>query len=208
MRMPSARPPKKDAPGGNHSHGADFLYLRYKICISGAAETGNCTPDALEKTEELGRRIAEHGMVLVTGATTGAPYWAAKGAKQAGGIVIGISPAASKIHHVKTYHLPVDYHDLIIYTGFGYSGRNLLLTRAADAVITVCGRIGTLNEFTDAFEDEKPQGVLTGTGGTTDMLQEFLDKAHRGYGRVVFENNPATLIEKVIKLIQEEEKGL
>jgi hypothetical protein len=192
----------------NHNHGAEFAYLKYKICISGAAETAPCASDALAKTEKLGRLVAEHGMVLVTGATTGAPYWAAKGAKKAGGIVIGISPAASKLQHVKSYRLPTDYHDLIIYTGFGYSGRNLLLTRASDAVITVCGRVGTLNEFTDAFEDEKPQGVLTGTGGTTDMLQELLDKAHRGYGRVVFESDPATLLEKVIKLVQEEERGL
>ena len=47
---------------------------RLKICVSGAAETGHCAPDALEKTKELGREIAEHNAVLVTGATTGAPY--------------------------------------------------------------------------------------------------------------------------------------
>ncbi len=182
--------------------------LKYKICISGSAETGVCAPDAVEKAELLGRLIAEQGMILVTGATTGTPLWAAKGAKEAGGTVIGISPAYSKIQHVKTYRLPTDYHDLIIYTGFGYSGRNLLLTRSADAVITVCGRIGTMNEFTDAFEDEKPQGVLSGTGGTVEMLPEFLDKAHRGYGKVVFEKDPEKLLKKVVALIQEEEKDL
>ena len=61
----------------------------------------------------------------------------------------------------------MDYHDLIIYTGFDYSGRNLLLVRSADAVIEVCGRIGTLNEFTIAFEDQKPVGVLEHCGGTS-----------------------------------------
>ncbi|MBM3256844.1 MAG: hypothetical protein FJY98_00740 [Candidatus Liptonbacteria bacterium] len=182
--------------------------LKYKICISGSAESGICAPDALERTIQLGRFIAERGMVLVTGATTGTPLWAAKGAKEAGGVVIGISPASSKIHHVKTYRLPVDYHDLIIYTGFGYSGRNLLLTRSADAVITICGRIGTMNEFTDAFEDEKPQGVLADTGGTADMLDEFLDKAHRGYGKVVFDRDPGALLDKVEALIKAEEKDL
>lgn len=181
-------------------------HLKYKICVSGAAETGHCAPDALEKTELLGRLVAERGLVLVTGATTGAPYWAAKGAKEAGGTVIGISPASSKIHHMNTYRLPVDYHDLIVYTGFGYAGRNLLLTRAADAVITVCGRMGTLNEFTDAFEDQKPQGVLTGSGGTTDMLEDIVRRAERGPGKVVFESNPATLLTKVIGLIEAEEK--
>ena len=94
--------------------------------------------------------------------------------------MIGISPAATKHEHVETYQLPLDYHDLIIYIGCGYSGRNLIFTRAADAVITVGGRIGTFNEFTDAFEDSKPQGVLLGTGGTTEMIQ---GNASRGASR-------------------------
>jgi predicted Rossmann-fold nucleotide-binding protein len=97
-------------------------HLKYKICISGAAETGHCAADALEKTKELGREVVAHGAVLVTGATTGAPYWAAIGAKEAGGFVIGISPAVSEIEHVRKYKLPIDYQDIIVYTGFGYSG--------------------------------------------------------------------------------------
>lgn len=193
---------KREAPQRSHNHSHD---LKYKICVSGAAETGHCAPDANEKAEALGREIAKRGLVLVTGATTGAPYWAAKGAKAEGGIVIGLSPASSKLQHVKTYRLPLDYHDLIIYTGFEYSGRNLLLTRASDAVITLCGRIGTLNEFTNAFEDGKPQGVLLGTGGTTDMIPEIIEKAHRGPGKVVFSKNPSDLIDKLIDLIESEE---
>ena len=183
-------------------------HLKFKVCVSGAAETEFMAPDAMEKIEAIGRLIAEAGMITVTGATTGAPFWAAKGAKKAGGIVIGVSPAATKKEHVEVYQLPVDYHDLIVYTGFGYSGRNLLLTRSADAVITVCGRIGTLNEFTDAFEDNKPQGVLLGTGGTTEMIKEMLEKAHRGMGKVVFDVDPGALVQKVKKMIEEEEKKL
>lgn len=184
----------------NYSH-----KLKYKICVSGAALTSHCPPDALEKAELLGQEIAKRGLVLVTGATTGIPYWAAKGAKSEGGIVIGFSPAVSKVHHIKTYHLPTDYHDLIIYTGFDYAGRNLLLTRAADAVITICGRMGTLNEFTIAFEEQKPIGVLEGSGGTADMIQEIVEKAHRGLTGVVFSNDPATLLDKLLDLIEAEE---
>jgi len=159
----------------------------------------------LEKAEAMGREIAKRGLVLVTGATTGIPYWAAKGAKLEGGMVIGLSPAASKAAHLKTYHLPVDYHDLIIYTGFEYAGRNLLLTRSADAVITICGRIGTLNEFTIAFEDQKPIGVLEGTGGTADMLRGLLERSHRGPGKVIFSKDPADLLDRLIDLIEKEE---
>ena len=72
-----------------------YDHAKLKFCISGAAETGHCAPDALEKTKALGRAVVEHGGVLVTGATTGAPYWGAIGAKEAGGFVIGMSPASS-----------------------------------------------------------------------------------------------------------------
>lgn len=178
-------------------------FLKYKLCVSGAAETGHCTPDAIEKAENLGREIAKAGAVLVTGATTGMPYWAAKGAKEEGGLVIGFSPAASETAHIKTYRLPVDYHDAIVYTGFEYGGRNLLLTRSSDAVLILCGRIGTLNEFTVAFEDQKPIGILEGTGGLADELRGILDKAHRGMGKVIFDSDPERLLKRVFAMIDE-----
>jgi uncharacterized protein (TIGR00725 family) len=175
--------------------------MKYKICVSGAAETGHCQKDALEKAKELGREIVRQNGVLVTGATSGIPYWAAIGAKEEGGIVFGLSPAASKLAHVKTYHLPIDYHDVIIYTGFEYAGRNLILTRSSDAIIVICGRMGTLNEFTIAFEDNRPIGVLTGTGGTADMIKNIVKNSYRGPGKIVYDSDPKKLITKVIKLI-------
>ena len=182
--------------------------LKFKIAISGAADTEFMNANEMPDVEMLGQLIAEHGMITITGATTGAPYWAAKGAKKAGGIVVGISPAATKREHVQVYHLPIDYHDLIIYVGGGYSERNLIFTRAADAVIYVGGRIGTLNEFTDAFEDNKPQGVLLGTGGTTDDIKKILEDAHRGMGKVVFDRDPKALFDKVVAMVEQEEKEL
>ncbi|TSA44721.1 hypothetical protein D4R51_03210 [bacterium] len=190
---------------GNHNHN-HVHKLKYKICISGAAETGHCSKDAIEKAEQLGQEVAKRGLVLMTGATIGIPYWAAKGAKEAGGMVIGLSPAASKEAHIKTYHLPTDYHDLIIYTGFDYAGRNLLLTRSADAIITICGRMGTLNEFTIAFEDKKPNGVLEGSGGMADMIRDILEKSHRGWGKTIFSRDPADLLDKLLDLIESEDK--
>lgn len=180
-------------------------HLKYKICISGAAETGHCSPDALELTKELGREVIKQGGVLVTGATTGAPYWAAIGAKEANGFVIGLSPASSEKEHVNKYKLPLDYHDVIIYTGFGYSGRNLLLTRSSDAVLFTCGRIGTINEFTIAFEDQKPIGVLAGAGWMTDdIIKKIIEEGHKGNGKVVFDSDPKRLVEKVIELAKKE----
>src|SRR3989338_4136639 len=173
----------------------------YKLCVSGAA-VDICGPLGFKKAYELGREIAKSGAVLVNGATTGTPYEAARGAKKAGGIVIGLSPAYSKKEHVNKYKLPLDYLDLVIYTGFNYSGRNLLLTRSSDAVFFVCGRIGTLNEFTVAFEDKKPIGVLTETGGMVEELDEILAIARRGTKNIVFDPDPKKLVKKVLKLVK------
>ena len=101
-----------------------------------------------------------------------------------------------------TYRLPTRYMDLIIYTGFDYSGRNMLMTRASDAVITICGRIGTLNEFTTAFEDKRVVGVLTGTGGIEGDIENILKLARRGRKRIVFDSDPKKLVDKVVKLIR------
>ncbi|MEK7611925.1 MAG: hypothetical protein AAB407_01120 [Patescibacteria group bacterium] len=196
------------------NHHEDVLtnlnHLKCKIAISGAAETGHCAIDAVQKAEQLGQIMARMGIVTVTGATTGMPYWVAKGAKKEGGLVIGISPAASEMAHIKSYRLPVDYHDIIIYTGFDYTGRNLLLTRAADAVIILCGRIGTLNEFTIAFENKTPIGVLTGTGGIADKLEGIVKDSHRGPGHIVYDSDPETLVKKlhvVMERVKKENYG-
>lgn len=184
-------------PNEHHHH------LKIKICVSGAADTTYCGDGAIESAKELGREIIRQGGILVTGATTGFPLWAAMGAKEVGGVSIGLSPASSEKEHVETYGLPLDYLDIIIYTGFGYSGRNLLLTRASDAVIVGCGRIGTVNEFTIAFEDHKPLGVLRGPWEMDEVLELMLEKSHRETeGSVTFDDTPKGLVEKVINVVQ------
>ena len=175
-----------------------------KICVSGAAETGHCGLGALDLAKELGREIARQGAVLVTGATTGFPFWAAMGAKEEGGISIGISPAASEKEHVEVYKLPLDYMDLIIYTGFGYPGRDLLITRSSDAVICGCGRIGTIHEFTVAFEDQKPIGIFEGSWEMSAELEEIIAKGHRPNAKVVHGPDPKKLVAEVIALVKKD----
>lgn len=183
---------------------------KYKICVSGAAETGHCGPDAFAIAEELGKEIVRHDAVLVTGATTGFPYWAAKGAKSEGGIVVGLSPADTEKEHIQHYNLPIDYHDLIIYTGFNYSGRNLLLVRTADAVIFGCGRMGTLNEFTITFEDKKPIGILQGEWETDEIFKELIEKSHRAQEmkeKIVYGSDPKKLLDKLVAVIKREKEN-
>jgi len=178
--------------------------MSFKICVSGAAE-GECVNKiTMAQAETVGKAIAKAGAVIVTGATTGIPHAAAHGAKKAGGISIGFSPASSRVDHIRRYHLPVDNMDLIVYTGFGYAGRNLILTRSADAVIIVCGRIGTLNEFTIAFEDRKPIGVLQHSGGMANELEIITQIAHKHQCKVLYEPNPEKLVKSLVADLKEQ----
>ena len=177
-------------------------HQQIKICVSGAAETSHCGLGALDKAKELGREIARQGAILVTGATTGFPLWAAMGAKEVGGISIGFSPAASEREHVDVYKLPLDYMDLIIYTGFGYPGRDLLLTRSSDGVVFGCGRIGTIHEFTIAFEDDKPMGIFEGPWEMSGELKEIIEKGHRPNTKIVFNEDPKKIVEQVIEVVK------
>ena len=182
---------------------------RLKICVSGAAETDHCGDEAFEAGYNIGREIAAQGNILVEGATTGFPLWAAKGAKENGGIVVGFSPARTEKEHVEEYKLPLDYHDMIVYTGFGYSGRDLFLTRASDAVINGCGRIGTIHEFTIAFEDRKPIGVLEGSWQTDELIKAIMDNSHRAdemKGKIIFEQDPKVLVDKLTKIVLEQKE--
>ena len=174
----------------------------YKICVSGAA-AGVFPKAATEMAFEVGRQIGLQGAVLLTGATTGIPYIAANGNHDVGGLAIGFSPASSAKEHVRSYRLPIEYHDVIVYTGFNYSGRNLLLTRASDAVITIAGRIGTLNEFTIAFEDKKVCGILEGSGGMADHIRELINLGQKKADHVIFDTDPKRLVARVVAKLKD-----
>ena len=179
---------------------------RYKIIVSGAAVLSPCASDAMEKAKEIGRQIARQKCILITGATTGIPYYAALGCKEVGGFSVGFSPASSERSHLKTYRLPVDVFDIMIYTGSDYVGRDVIMTKAGDALIVICGRMGTLHEFATAFEIQRPIGVLVGSGGIADKVKDLITGKIREAKKVIFESDPKKLVEKVILMI-EKEKG-
>ncbi|OGC84057.1 hypothetical protein A3D68_01965 [Candidatus Adlerbacteria bacterium RIFCSPHIGHO2_02_FULL_52_17] len=179
-------------------------HLRLKFGVSGAAETGHCGIDAYDKGLALGREIAKYGAILVTGATTGFPLWAAMGAKEAGGFVLGFSPASTEKEHIETFNLPVEYHDVIVYTGFGYPGRDLILTRSSDAVFFGCGRIGTIHEFTISFEDQKPIGIYEADWGTDEVIKSILQNGHRANDRIAFDTDPKKLVKRVADLVNKD----
>ena len=182
------------AVGENHS-------LKYSICVSGAS-TGETLKHSAKLAEEVGTSIAKRGHILTTGATVGLPYNAARGAKKAGGMSIGFSPAVSLREHLRKYRLPLDVFDFINFTGMNYVGRDLYLVQSSDAIITVGGRFGSLHEFTSALEAHKPCGVLLGSGGTADIIPELMQTLEPPNGDlVIYDDDPERLVGKIVKLL-------
>jgi len=177
---------------------------KFEIVVSGSAETSHCCKNIIEIAKKVGREIAKQGCNLVTGATTGVPYYVALGCKEAGGFSIGFSPASSEREHLKVYKLPLDVFDVVVYTGSDYVGRNVIMTKSADGVIIICGRMGTLHEFATAFEIQKPIGVLEGTGGTADKIRQIATGPSRGAKKIIYEKDPKKLVLKLIDFIKKE----
>ena len=173
-----------------------------KIAISGAAD-GLAAEEGKKVAYEIGRQVAIAGGIVLTGATTGVPYEAARGAKSVHGQTIGFSPAHSLLEHQRKYRLPVNYHDIMFFTGYDYAGRDVLLVDLADAVVSVSGRIGSLHEFTSAFERHKIIGLLLHSGGLSDEIPDILQKARRGMGRVVMHSDPKELVNLIFTELQE-----
>lgn len=96
----------------------------------------------------MGRGIAERGAVLLCGGMTGVMEHAARGARAAGGLTIGLLPTED----------PEDanaYIDVAIATGIGQA-RNAILVRTADGVIAIGGGLGTLSEIALALRNHRP----------------------------------------------------
>jgi uncharacterized protein (TIGR00725 family) len=155
---------------------------------------------AMCSARELGRAVAKAGCTLVTGACPGLPYAAVEGAKEAGGLVVGISPALSESEHVHRFHSPVRGFDVLVYTGSGLMGREVINIRSSDMVVIIAGHSGTLGEFAIAYDEGRLIGALTGTGGVADMAAALVDQlaAKETGAMVVFDDDPDRLVRRLV----------
>lgn len=172
------------------------------IAICGAAEIVHCGLSIIDTALTLGRALAKQNVILANGATSGFPEYVLQGFKEVGGVSIGLSPAANKAEHINIYRLPTDNLDHIIYTGFGYPGRDLMLVRSADAVIFGCGRIGTIHEFTVAFESQIPIGVLEGEWQTDEVIKNIIESSDRQNCKIIYSSDPEELARLLVEAVK------
>jgi uncharacterized protein (TIGR00725 family) len=173
--------------------------MKLKVGVMGSA-TGTLSRKQKELAYELGRAIAQNDCIIITGACPGLPLESARGATEAGGLVVGISPALSEWEHVNRYHSPVSYHDVLIFTGSGLMGREVVNIRSSDIVMIIGGRSGTLGEFSIAYDEGKLIGILLGTGGITVEIKNLVKKIRKKTGaRIIYGDHPDAIVKKLVK---------
>lgn len=176
-----------------------FTGHQIRIGVMGSAG-GGMQAAVVELCHLLGKAIAESGCVLLTGACPGLPNDAVLGARKAGGHVIGISPASSLREHIETFGSPYEGYDVMIFTGLGFMGRELINIRSSDIVIVVGGRSGTLGEFAIAYESGKLIGVLEGTGGITRAIETIQTSLNKQTGaEIIYDSDPKQLVVRLLK---------
>jgi len=172
-----------------------------KITVSGSGTGEN--QSILEKAKEIGREIAKHGHVLLSGGCRGYPYAAVRGALLENGKVIVYSPAKNEEEHKLEYDFPTDSGVEYIYTGLGIPERNIPLVKDGDAVIFINGQVGTLNEFAIAFKEGKIMGVLKNSGGVCELipqLAEVCDKNGEKEKIIYFDNIKEFLKRNILEI--------
>ncbi|HXK30840.1 MAG TPA: hypothetical protein VJ646_21550 [Candidatus Binatia bacterium] len=173
--------------------------MKLTIGVMGSSG-GDLSAEVREKAFRLGETIAEHDAILITGGCPGLPYEAVRGAKAKGGLVIGISPGLSVEEHQEKYNSPVDGFDLLIYTGSGLMGREITNIRSCDIVVIAGGRTGTLGELAIAYDEGRLVGILTGTGGITEIVEEIIRVSGKDTGAcLLYDDDPKKLVERLVE---------
>jgi uncharacterized protein (TIGR00725 family) len=111
----------------------------------GVIGRGDCSPEEYCTAKEVGRAIAAGGGVLFCGGLSGVMEAACKGAKEAGGLTVGIIPGTGGEN---------PYLDVVIRTGLSHA-RNVVLVQSSDALVAVGGAYGTLSEIAVAMKTGK-----------------------------------------------------
>ena len=169
--------------------------MRIQIGVMGSAG-GDLTEGELELARRMGRRIAERGCVIVTGACPGLPHAAVLGAHEAGGVSLGVSPARSREEHVKVFESPLEPYSAIVFVGSGLMGRETQNIHSSDFVLFVGGRSGTLGEFAIAYDEGKLIGVLRDSGGISNEFAGIAKLVQKQTGAIVIEDDdPERLVD-------------
>ena len=165
---------------------------KFQILVIGNNDNG-CTPELEKIAYETGIEIAKSNSILITGGLGGVMNAASKGAKESGGLTVGIIPQNDMSE-------ANEFCDVVIPSGIGLM-RDFLNALSADGVIAIGGGSGTLSEICAAYMYSKPIVVLKNSGGTsTKFADQYLD--HRENVKIIGVDTPKEAVELIFKEIK------
>lgn len=177
--MPAAAPPSPPPPSAPDPR-SDRPALQVSVVGAGTRDA-----ELAALAEEVGRRLARAGAVLVTGGRSGVMEAASRGARAEGGRVVGVLPGASREESPPNPHVEV-----ALFTGLG-QGRNLVVVLSGAVVVAVGGGWGTLSEIALALKHgipvvhlggrppERPDGRAEPLLTTAATAEEAVERALR-----------------------------
>jgi hypothetical protein len=173
---------------------------KYQIGVMGSAADLNYGKEVEAVAEKLGQLIAESGNITVYGAEKdydSLSTAAARGAKKAGGLTVGVTYGKGKDIWDKDGNT-----DVIICSGLERGGgREFVLVNSCDAVIAVSGGSGTLTELAIAYQLDLPMVAISNCGGWAEKLaDQFFDNRKRR--AVVGAKTPEEAIASVLEQLK------
>lgn len=170
---------------------------RKQILVIGS-DKDHCSETAYRTAYQVGAEAAKRGAVLLSGGLGGVMEAASRGAKEAGGLVIGIIPQDA----MKAAN---PYCDVVIATGIGHA-RDFLTAYSADAIIVVEGGSGTLIEIAAAYQKMIPIIAIRGSGGIADrMIDSYVDD--RRLEVVLGEASAEKAVDTALRLVESVRAG-
>lgn len=167
------------------------MVKKAQILIIGNNENGS-TPELEKIAYETGMEVAKSGAVLISGGLGGVMKAACHGAKDGGGLTVGIIPQNDA-------SFANEYCDIVIPTGIGLA-RDFLTALAGDGVIVIGGGSGTLSETCAAYMHKKPIVAIKNTGGVADKYNDqYLN--HRQQVKIVGANSPKEAVNLILEKI-------
>lgn len=148
--------------------------------------------------EEVGKLLARHGHVVMTGGRDGVMELVSRAVSKEGGRVVGVLPTGDEGNN---------HNEVRIRTGMDFALRSLILTKSADVVISMGGQAGTLLEIISAYSYGRPVILLENTGGWTDRIRSVLIDDKYLDERKTVEIKVADSIEDLEKFIKEADNG-
>ena len=174
-------------------------YRKLQIGVMGSAADTKYSKKIEKIAEKIGELVAKSGNTVIYGAEKDCDSLstsAARGAKKAGGLTVGVTYGKGK-----NIWDDENNTDVIICSGLERGGgREFVLVNSCDGIIAISGGSGTMNEMLVAYQLNIPIVVVKGTGGWADkMANKYFDSRKRM--KAISADSPGEAVEKLITLI-------